>query len=197
MLGNLESGKQKIFVILFESIRIAGLLHDVGHPPFSHITEFALENVYKRIQAEEIENETVSKFKEIMQNFCENEQELHEEMGNSIAEILLKDAIENISQEDAKDDSIYNRQLFRAIVSEMALNILKEKDTFYQDLHNIVSGTLDGDRLDYVSRDAINSGFSVGIIEYERLISSMKLALTTVNEKRHLCFVHVQPLLIP
>lgn len=179
--GNLEAGQQKIFIILFEAVRISGLLHDVGHPPFSHITEFALKNVYARIKNENIKNETVNEFQRIMVDFCQNGEELHEQMGNSIAEILLKDAIEDIDEKKAKDDAVYNKQLFRLIVSEMALGILREKDTFYADLHSIISGTLDGDRLDYVSRDALNSGFDVGIIEYERLISSMKMVV--VGEK--------------
>lgn len=188
MPGNLENEQQILFIILFEAIRISGLLHDVGHPPFSHITEFALMNVYKKVQAEKLENGTVTEFKKIMQDFCENDQELHEQMGNSIAETALKDAIADINEEKAKDDSIYNRQLFRLIVSEMVLSILKEKDGFFKDLHSIISGTLDGDRLDYVSRDAINSGFSVGIIEYERLISGMKLVSTIVDGEQHFVF---------
>lgn len=188
MPGNIEGVNHKVFIILFEAIRISALLHDVGHPPFSHITEFALKNVYERVQTEKLDNETVKEFMEIMQNFCKNDLELHEQMGNSITKTLLKDAIIDIKDAEAKDDMIYNRQLFRLIVSKMVLNILEEKDAFYQDLHSIISGTLDGDRLDYVSRDAINSGFSVGIIEYERLISSMKLVLTTVEGKRHFVF---------
>ncbi len=188
MPGYLENEQQKLFVILFEAIRISALLHDVGHPPFSHITEFALVNVYKRVQKEKIENKSVEEFKNIIGKFFDNDLELHEEMGNHITKTLFHDAIEDIDQEQAKDDKVYNEQLFRLIVSEMVLNILNEKDTFYTDLHSVVSGTLDGDRLDYVSRDMINSGFSVGMIEYERLTSSMKLVFTTVGKEERFVF---------
>lgn len=181
MPGNLEPENQKMFVILFEAIRVSALLHDVGHPPFSHITEFALKNVYDRVLSENIDNETVAAFKKIMHHYCKNNLELHEQMGNGIAKILFEDAIDDINETLAKNADIYNRQVFRLIVSEIVLNILEENGLFYKDLHNIISGTLDGDRLDYVSRDAINSGFSVGIIEYERLISGMKLVSTIVE----------------
>lgn len=38
--------RESIFILLLQSIRIVGLLHDVGHPPYSHIVENAINKVY-------------------------------------------------------------------------------------------------------------------------------------------------------
>ncbi|MCM1088495.1 MAG: HD domain-containing protein [Muribaculaceae bacterium] len=171
--GNVGSANSKLFIILFESVRIAGLLHDVGHPPFSHITEKALVNIYEKIKKEQNDNERIRYFKQIIEPFCGSE--LHEQMGNRIAEALLKEAIPDIKREEVYDEIKYGGQIFRLIVAELVLKILTETDSFCADLHSIISGTLDGDRLDYVSRDPWNSGFNTGIIEYKRIISNMKM----------------------
>ncbi len=40
------------YIILFQSIRLAAILHDIGHPPMSHITENAIQNIFKKNRAE-------------------------------------------------------------------------------------------------------------------------------------------------
>jgi uncharacterized protein len=99
--------------------KMAILLHDVGHGPFSH----ALEN--NLIQ--NLDHESVSL--QIMQLL---NQEMHGELSTAIA---------------------------------IFTNLYPKKF-----LHQLVSGQLDVDRMDYLNRDSFFTGVSEGVIGYDRII---------------------------
>jgi uncharacterized protein len=105
-----------------QAAKIAILLHDIGHGPFSH----ALENVL-------IEG-------------------MHHE---EISLLLMKDL---------------NRQFEGKL--QMSLDIFT--NSYHKKfLHQLVSGQLDVDRLDYLSRDSFFSGVSEGVIGYDRIIKML------------------------
>ena len=106
--------------------KIAILLHDMGHGPFSH----ALENVLVR---------GVS----------------HEEIS-----ILLMRAL--------------NEEFGGAL--DTAISIFTNEHP-RQFLHQLVSGQLDTDRMDYLTRDSFFTGVSEGVIGYDRI-----LKMLTVHE---------------
>jgi uncharacterized protein len=102
--------------------KIAILLHDIGHGPFSH----ALENVLIK----DVHHETIS--------------------------ILI---MRILNQE-------MNGQLDKAI--DIFTN--KYHKPF---LHQLISGQLDVDRMDYLTRDSFFTGVSEGVIGYDRILKML------------------------
>ncbi len=121
----IENLRQKGFVISSEdaqAAKLAILLHDVGHGPFSH----ALENVF-------IQNMT------------------HEE----VTALILK-----------KLNNSFGGQLATCIsVFENSHN--------HKFLHQLISGQLDMDRMDYLTRDSFYTGVSEGIINIDRILKML------------------------
>lgn len=185
--NNVKEDYKYIYTVLFQAIRLSALMHDVGHPPLSHITEFALKDLWIEIKNvdEKKWNYRQKEYISIMKNYFETKQDLHEQIGNKITSKVMNSLIDNITDTQAKNKMVFQCQLFKVIVSEVTLAILEEKDPIFSDIHRIIDGTLDGDRLDYVSRDPLNSGINVGCIEYDRLLESMRL----INEEENFLFI--------
>ena len=105
-----------------QAAKIAILLHDIGHGPFSH----ALENVL----AEGVHHEDISLI--IIKA-------LNEEMGGQL---------------------------------QMAIDIFT--NTYHKKfLHQLVSGQLDVDRMDYLTRDSFFTGVIEGAIGYDRILKML------------------------
>jgi len=106
-----------------ELVRMSGLLHDIGHGPFSHVSEGVLSFP-------------------------------HEE--------LTKYVIEKTSLHDLLDEKFNTKEIVDIINGRGHLG-------------PIISGELDVDRMDYLLRDSHNTGVAYGVIDYERIISNLKL----------------------
>lgn len=177
----LNDENKLLYLILFQAIRICSLLHDLGHPPFSHITESALHEVHMQILEEKNGGNNLTKRKEsFLENIGEYRLEkkgfqLHETMGNQMVTKIISDLLYN--NNSWYSDLSFEYKYFKVLIYEIVESIFKESTPLFSDIHRIIDGSIDGDRLDYTSRDSLNSGINHGKIEYDRLISSMKILI--------------------
>ncbi len=159
---NIEVSNRNYYILLFEAIRVAGLLHDIGHPPFSHIVENGLKSAYCDV-------DDSSSLKKSLKVILKNGNELHEEIGNVIFEEICHSVLKEIK------NMTLDYRFFYILVLEMTKDILGEKDSFFRDIHRIVSGSLDGDRLDNINRDSFMTGFDKNLMDYTKVLNSMIL----------------------
>jgi uncharacterized protein len=137
----------------WQIVRLAALLHDIGHPPFSHAAENLLP-----LQAPE----NYSLFEGMAKP---SERYSHEDYSVAIIERELKELIEQHP---------CNRRNYKIVTDEITALIAKRApggvSLFWKD---IISGQLDADRMDYLLRDSLHAGVSYGRFDLERIVSSI------------------------
>lgn len=198
-----------IYQCILQAVRIVALFHDVGHPPYSHIIETVLTELYddyrKAKFAFQLDTDKAEKFEETLGRFLRStysdskeplkfqflntnkaaiSPHLHEQVGIHMLymtfETVMPELLESIQNADWSDAQKMIVVLYYINAIEFAAAILLEKDDLFKSIHRIVDGVIDADRLDYVVRDSHSSGVDWGTIPYKRLIDSAKL----VQEKQ-------------
>ena len=176
---HLNKTEEYLFIVFYQAIRFAALLHDVGHPPFSHVTEYAITAIYDWLETKNEKNSKSSELQEHLGRFMRDGKAFHETLGLTISEFLLDQVVDNYSQAHPKTNqpSIKTaKHLYDLIViKRLALAILSNATPFLRALHDLVDSDLDGDRLDYVIRDQAASGISHEPLRFKRLVQSFTL----------------------
>ncbi len=133
-------------------IRLAGLLHDVGHSAFSH----AVENVLKRNPQLQPEKEG--------QKFIKHE-------------AFSKDIISRILPQDTYIAKYVESEFgtdpfdFFDEISKIATGAAHSLPKPY--LAQVIAGDVDADRIDFLLRDSYHTGVSFGLIDVDQIISSL------------------------
>lgn len=151
--------------VIFESYKLACILHDVAHSPFSHTFEKYFDNQWSDLRGDLKTLVASDSFKNDWDNATDPSAP-HERMSAIVALGVYGDFI--VSQGGNKE-----------LVARMIIG-LKYSDNNKYSLNNamielIHGDVIDADGLDYACRDTWASGYSTTSIDVERLIDSIKV----------------------
>ncbi len=147
------------------SIRLAALLHDIGHGAFSHASEALIKS--------RLESEFDAAMLVLRSHF---------EGVTSIAPgevvacvLLLTEALKRIFESPNLGATERGGELALSVVARV-LGSRSNLDAGY--LSGVVSGPLDADKLDYMARDSHHAGLPIGL-DLHRLISKLEVVTVT------------------
>jgi HD superfamily phosphohydrolase len=147
--------------LVVETLRVAGLLHDVGHGPFAHffddhvLTRFSAPDDARRPGAKALTHEDLSQLI------------IERELGTLIRGLRRAPGVQPERDAFADGESIDPRWI-SFLVSKPALAD-PSMPRWVRWLQPLLSGVFTVDNLDYVRRDAYLTGVAVGPVDVERL----------------------------
>lgn len=169
-----------VYFLLLQALRLTGLLHDVGHLPFSHQVEYALEKVYKALILKQNHNKKEQEFLNFyLQVTQNNKYVLHESIGRKLVSLLFEYEVNTFLESDHQKD-------YLKLLHILCDNIFNEKKDLYfsyKILHTYIDSTVDADRLDYINRDMLSSGYISGAVDLIRIAKQAILIFDNKNFK--------------
>jgi HD superfamily phosphohydrolase len=155
MIRILEGGKENNINIKKEerdNLRLAALLHDVGHYPYSHLME--------RVDSVELIEEQISSTGKKTLNVKREPYPEHEETGTWIVE----------QQPDLRD-ALGGKERAKAVADLFTRTRAEDLQ-----LSKLIHSSLDLDRLDYLLRDSHATGVPYGNIDINYLLSNLSIS---------------------
>ena len=147
-----SESKKRIFR---KTVKLAGLLHDIGHGPLSHSSE-ALMPPLKELDLKGLLN---SDFKRSAR---------HEDY--SVKFIMEKEGLHEVIKKSGVEPSAVAQLLHREFFGAKDFFVEGGLD-FLPLLRQIISSDFDVDRMDYLQRDSLYCGVKYGLIDFSWLIS--------------------------
>ena len=144
---------------LTQVLRLAGLLHDIGHGPFSHaseavfpkLTDLPLNNKWWRDERRPFRQARHEDYSVLFIQMLAEEEVLSETMAQDIASLVHGEIVPSSWFEDLE-----------LVVSGI-----------HRACRSLISGEIDCDRMDYLLRDSYYCGVTYGHYDLDWLISSL------------------------
>jgi len=149
---------------LKQTVRLAGLLHDIGHAPLSHSTE----SVMPKISELQIPKRLVDE--------DETKQATHEHYTiKAIADSFFTESL-NLAKESLGIDEFSIAELVTGKTNNPDYFTINDIN-YFPLLHQLVSSEIDCDRMDYLLRDSYFCGVSYGKFDLDWLIDNFQIAI--------------------
>jgi uncharacterized protein len=163
LAGRVSDDSLAGLALVEQALRLAALFHDLGHLPFSHDFEHALELWHRRDpdHASEWVGPAIERSR------AKNGAPIHEHVGEGIVESMLA-AFRNDRAMTQLEEMLFI--IVKRILNASTTYLTRDpKDAALTWLHRLVAGEVDVDRCDYILRDGRSHGLDFVGFDLRRL----------------------------